>query len=313
MIGWDFSIFWEIGRAILSGQNPYAVAYSRYPPATAFFFVLFGLLPFLPSFAIWSGANVIIYLISLRRIGTSKSTLLWMLYTPFLFNLLTGQIDILFLWAAGFLSVSGYQKQEPASENSPGMRIWQQETGRWAPVFSGIFLTLKPQLAAVILPWFLLRWLVKDRKLLAAWTAGTLVLHTLPLLYDPGIYRQWLTALEGVSSMKMGVSSGVFAFQLLDIPFWVLALVALALSLWGLAQPESTNRAAQLSAFPITIWYDDVLLAGLGNPIWMVAISWLAFITSVLVRNSLPLITIPFGLLSWQIFKQNRAFKPPSS
>lgn len=297
MIGWDFSVFWEIGRAVLEGQSPYAVEFSRYPPAAAFFFVVFGLLPFVPAFALWSGANVVLYILALKRLQLGKGWWVWLLYTPFLFNLLTGQVDVVFWWAAGFLV-----KEIPLSRHdgvTEGINGFLARSSSWIPALAGAFLTLKPQLAVVILPWFLLRWLRSERGILLRWGGISLLMHVLPLLYDPGIYQKWLTALQGVSEMKIGVSGGIFAFGQIGLPTWLLAVVGIGLAAWGWFQKEAVSRPAQLLAFPLTIWYDNVVLVGIG-PAWlMVGVSWLAFGWATLVQNSLPLVLIaalPFCL-----------------
>jgi hypothetical protein len=298
MIGWDFSVFWEIGRAVLEGRGPYSVEFSRYPPAAALFFALFGLLPFLASYAAWSGIGVVVYVAELRRRGLRRSILGWLLYTPFLFNLLTGQLDIFFFWLAGFLAPA-----QTDADLSTRRRTWRS---LWLPALAGALLTLKPQLAAVILPWHLLRWLRDDRRRLAGWVALSAVLHALPLLLDTGIYAQWLAALSGVGEMKMGVSSGLFVFQAWNIPLPVLVVAGLALAIWGLTRDEQTSRPAQLGAFPLTIWYDDVLLAGNGPALWLVPLSWAAFIGSYLVQNSLPLALIPAGTLVFRWIERRK-------
>jgi hypothetical protein len=210
--------------------------------------------------------------------------------------LLTGQVDVVFWWAALYLVQSSN-----GARRSP-----------WGPLLAAVFLTLKPQLAVVLLPWYLLRWLRSERGLLLRWAGLSAVLHAMPLLYDPQIYVRWLAALSGVSEMKMGVSAGIFAFGIWNLPIWLLAGLGVALMLWGWFQPEPTSRAAQLCGFPLTIWYDDMLLAGSG-PFWlMVPLSWLAFIGAGLAQNSLPLVAIPVGALAWQLWRQraNRKLQP---
>jgi hypothetical protein len=288
--GADFRIFWEIGRAVLEGRSPYSVEASRYPPAAAFLFVLFGLLPLAPAFLTWCGVNLAVYVYGLRRFQLKWGGLGWLLYTPFLFNLLTGQLDVIFWGAALAL-------RAPRAVEGPVEKGWSL----WAPALAGAFLTLKPQLAAVILPWFLARWLKYERGLLLRWAALTVVLHLLPLALAGDIYQQWWAALNGVSEMKMGVSGGIFVLSGAGMPLWLLAVVGGALMLWGWFQDELTSRAAQLAAFPITIWYDDVLLAAIG-PAWlMVPVSWLAFGGAALAQNSLPLLAIPFATLGWRL------------
>jgi len=56
---------------------------------------------------------------------------------------------------------------------------------RLAPVLAAAFLTLKPQLALVVLPWYLLRWLRTERGLLLRWAGLCALLHALPLVSLP--------------------------------------------------------------------------------------------------------------------------------
>jgi hypothetical protein len=302
--GWDFRIFWEVGRAVLEGRSPYSVEVSRYPPAAAFLFVIFGLLPLAPAFLTWCGVNLAVYVYGLRRMKLRWSGLGWLLYTPFLFNLMTGQLDVIFWGAALALRAPHRAGTSNESEVEKG----DQPNGWdiWLPVLAGAFLTLKPQLAAVILPWFLVRWLKYERGLLLRWGGVTLALHLLPLLLAGDIYQQWWLALNGVSEMKIGVSGGIFVLGGAGLPMWLLAGLGGALALWGWFQDEITCRAAQLSAFPLTIWYDDVLLTGIGPARLMVPLSWLAFVGAAVVKSSLPLLIIPVATLTWMIWKRRK-------
>jgi hypothetical protein len=299
MIGWDFSIFWQIGQAVLQGRSPYTVELSRYPPAAAFLFVVFALLPFMVSFAVWSGINIVLAIDGLRRMGRNWKGLVWLLYTPFIFNLMTGQIDVIFWWAAFFL--------EPGKPG-PTYTKWKVLVV-WIPALAAAFLTLKPQLAVVVLPWYLLRWMRRQRGHVLRWVGLCAVLHLLPLWVDPMIYKQWLAALSGVSEMKSGVSAGIFTFGLFGLPTWLLAGLGLVLAVWGWFQDEWVSRAAQLSAFPLTIWYDDMLLAGRGPARLMVPLSWLAFASAALVQNSVPLVAIPVGALVWELLQRRQMKK----
>ncbi len=283
MIGWDFLVFWQIGEAVLKGLNPYAVEFSRYPPVTTLFFAFLALLPYLVAYAVWTGLSLVLYIDTLRRLNLGRGWVWWLAFTPALFNFLTGQIDILFLWLA----------------------LWLRGGG-WKAVAAGALLTLKPQLAAVILPWFLLRWLLKERGLLYKWAGVTAGLHLLPLALDGGIYNKWLVALSGVSEMKVPLSSGIFSLAGLGVPLAVLVVVGITGAVWGWTRDEATSRAASLLSFPLTIWYDDVLLAGTA-PAWlMVPYSWAAFIAAYLLSSNLPLATIPLAALGWRLAAQKR-------
>jgi hypothetical protein len=308
MLGADFLTFWEIGRAVLEGRSPYSVDVSRYPPAAALLFAVFALIPYLPSFAAWCGISVVLYLHRLRRLRPGWQGLLWLGFTPFLFNLLTGQLDVIIWWAA-----MGLRPPRSASlvEAGDGKRICRLDrlVAEWLPSLAGAFLTLKPQLAAVLLPWFLVRWLRREPGLLLRWLLLVVILNGLPLLYAADIYGQWLARLSGVSEMKMGVSGGIFVLGGWGLPAWLLAGVGLALAVWGWFQDELTSRAAQLTAFPITIWYDDILLAGIGPALLLVPLSWLAFLAAALGQSSIPFLLIPLGTLGWLLWTRRLEMK----
>jgi hypothetical protein len=281
MIGADFYTFWQIGQAILHGANPYAIPSSVYPPAASMLFAIFGLLPFLPSYAIWSGANVILFLIALRRKKYKGMLWIWFLFAPFLFNLFTGQLDVFFFFLAALLPLGG-----------------------WPGLTAAVVLTLKPQVALVVLPWYLIRWLKRSPRLLLSWGAASLALNLLPIAFDPTIYQKWISALQGVSEMKTGVSSGLFSLTAFGFPIWLAALIAVPIAVWGLFQEEAVCRAAQLLAFPITIWYDDVLLAGSIPARWLVPYCLVAFLAAGLIQNALPLATIPLAALLYLLYQR---------
>jgi hypothetical protein len=136
MLGFDFHNFWNIGRAVLAGLSPYSVPDSFYPPATAYLFGLLGLLPFNLSFGLWTGVNVILFQRSILRVQKGWSQIAWLAFAPVTFILLTGQIDILFLWLAGFLGSKG-----------------------WKAVLAGVLITLKHALPLLADPLIYQKWL----------------------------------------------------------------------------------------------------------------------------------------------------------
>jgi hypothetical protein len=289
MIGWDFSNFWNVGRAVLAGANPYTVDFSWYPPATAYLFALFGTVPFSAAYLIWTGINLLLYFHTLWQLKKARQWWIWLLFTPFLFNLLSGQLDIFFLWAARYLNV------DPASKDGKT---------RWMPAIAGAILTLKPQLAAIILPWYLILWLKNDRGLLMRWAGLFAALHLAPLLLNPGIYGYWMTALQGIADKKTSMSGGIFAFGSLGFPVWLLWVLGGALIVWGLTQKEPVSRAAQFSGFPISAWYDSVLLIGSVSGWVLVPFSWLVLGAAYLTESNLPFIAIPFGVLILQAYRR---------
>ena len=284
MLGKDFYVYWQIGKAVLAGLDPYSVTDSFYPPATSLLFALLSLLPFTPAFALWTGAGAVVFWDTLRRL---KLPLIWFGFTPTIFLLMTGQMDIFFLWLAGFLPAGG-----------------------WAAVVAGGLITLKPQLAFVILPWFLVRWAIHERILLARWVGFCVLLHLLPLLYDPTLYTRWLTAVQGETGWRLLASPGLFALTNLKIPLVMIAIIAVVAAIWSLWRDQLTSRAAQLLALPGGLWYNSVLLTG-AAPWWLlVPLSWVAFILAVLFQNSLPLALIPLGAFVWLVARSTQARLP---
>ncbi len=279
VIGYDFYVYWQIGRAILQGTDPYLVENAAYPPATIVLYALFGLLPYLPAFAIWSGLNVLSLFDVLRRNKLTRQFPAWLAFTPTLFILLTGQIDLVFFWLVSWLNRGG-----------------------WTSVLAAAAITLKPQIALVALPWQIIRWLLHDRKQLLRWLAVCAVLHLSPLLLNPNFYQRWIETVQSDANWRAPLSSGIFLLTNLSVPVPLLILVALAIALWGLTRDEVTARMALLMAQPIGLWYEDVLLVGLAPWQLLVPISWLAFILSVYFKNSLPFLIIPLAALLWRLW-----------
>jgi hypothetical protein len=284
MLGFDFSLFWHIGQAVLSGQNPYLAPLSVYPPAMTLILSIFALLPFQWAFPIWTGFNIIFVLDVLRR--RASHSYLWILFSPVVFVLMTGQIDLLFLWLAS----------------------WAITTG-WQSIVCAALLTLKPQIALIVLPWLLIRWLRKSPRSVSYWILLTLALHTLPLLYDRSIYSKWFSALNGQVSWRFYASSGIFSLTTYQVPLWILIPLALALAVWGLMHSETQSRIAILLAFPAALWYDGVLLVDSAPMCLMIVWSWIAFLLAYLLKNSVPLASIPLVALAWQVWNQSVTHK----
>lgn len=276
MLGYDFSVFWETGRALLEGRDPYAVPFSAYPPAAAYFYALFALLPLALAFPLWSGANILFLLDTLRRRGLARQFPAWLAATPSLFVLLTGQIDLFYLWLAQFLFTNS----------------------RWT-VIPAALVTLKPQVAFVVLPWHLLRWLRSAPRRLLIWSGLCLLLHGFPLLIDPQVYQRWFAVLHEQAGWRAPLSTGIFLFSNLGIPAWILAVPALLIAAWGLTRGSETARAALLLAQPSGVWYQDVLLTGAAPWKFFLPLTWGAFALSYLSQNSLPFLLIPLGVIFW--------------
>jgi len=288
MFGADFFNFWAIGRAILAGQTPYSYSISQYPPATAFFFVLLALLPFQFSYALWTGLNFVLVVDFIRKLKQNHWKWAWLGFAPVLFVLLVGQIDIFFLWLASLMPTRG-----------------------WKAVLLGALLTLKPQIAFIVLPWFLLQWLIHERATLLKWVLVTAALHLSPLLFDPNIYQKWLASIQTQEDWRMLASPGVFALSNLYVPLLIILLMALAIAILGIRRDPLTSRAAQLLALPMGLWYENVLLLG-SVPWWLVVpVSWLTFYVATLVHNNYPFAIIPLLVFGWRMLHKPEQAENP--
>ena len=279
MVGYDFLNLWSIGRTILAGQNPYSFQLSFYPPATAYFFAILALLPFQISFGLLTGLNFVLVVDFIRKLKQNHWKWAWLGFTPVLFILMTGQIDIFFLWLASMMPTRG-----------------------WKAVLLGPLLTLKPQIAFIVLPWFLLQWVIHERKTLLQWMLVTAALQLSPLLLDPFIYQKWLASIQTQKDWRMLASPGVFSLSNLNVPLFIIFLMALAIAILGIRRDPMTSRAAQVLALPMGLWYENVLLLG-SVPWWLVVpISWLAFYVGTLVHSNYPFVILPLLVFGWRMF-----------
>lgn len=284
MIDNDFTTFWEIGRALLAGQNPYLIPNSVYPPAALFLFTPFALLPEKVGFVIWLLICCGLYILALRKTHPTLRALGWFAYSPALFILAVGQLDILFFWLSTFLEEKG-----------------------WRAVAAAALLTLKPQLAVFILPWYLLKWLVKDRSKVLAWLACLVGLHLAPLLVDSTLYSKWLGEIGVQGSRYILNSPGIFSLTGQNIPQWALAIPAALVAVLALRLPREGFVAGLLLAGPVGTWYNGVLLAG-STP-WFVLLpaSWAAVFLSFLARAPYPFALIPLTVWSWYLLRPKEA------
>jgi hypothetical protein len=290
MLGFDFYNFWNTGRAVLFGSGPYSVGDSFYPPAMAYLFTLLALLPFNLCFGLYTGVNLILFRKTVLRFQKGWQGIAWLAFAPVTFILLTGQIDLLFLWLAGFLTSRG-----------------------WKAVLAAVLVTLKPQVAFIVLPWFLLQWILHERPRFLWWAAGTVTLHALPLLIDPLIYQKWLASAGGESNWRLPASPGVFSLTNLNVPLFVIAILAIAIIILGLVKQRRAmfSRTAQVLALPAGMWYENVFLIG-STPWWLlVPVSWGLFVVANQVHNNYPFVLIPLLSFVWQVFhKSEKVIQP---
>ncbi len=281
----DFNTLWAIGHAVVTGLNPYSVPNSFYPPAALYFLAILGLFPKLVAFILLTVGNLSALMLMLANKALPHRSIAWVLFTPVIYTLGVGQIDLLFL---GLFYLTAHRKT-------------------WVCILAAVLLTLKPQLAFVALPWTLFLWLRQDRKKLLLWMGISLVLHLTPLLLNGAIYSEWLASVQGMTKMYMEDTPGVFSLTMAGVPFWVMILPALAIMLIGLKLGKVESLVAQTLALPFGYWYNLVLLVGYLPWKLLVPLSWAAFILSYFVFHAFyPMTLVPLGAAIWLYWKRSR-------
>jgi hypothetical protein len=270
MLGKDFYIFWQFGQAILSGQDFYSSPEALYPPAMLFFFIPLAIFPFQIAYAFWTGLSFILFYIASKK-TTSTVPWIWFLFSPTVFILMTGQIDIIFFWLSTFLN----------------------DDQSWKKILAATLITLKPQLAFVLLPWWLFQWIKTSPKMIVTWLLACAGLHGFPLLLDINIYDKWLNSLSNYTESRIVLSPGLFSFTSLNVPIWLISLIILPIFILGFKNSFFQSKAANLLALPMGIWYDSILLTASTSPKILIPVSWAAFILAVVTKSSIPFLSIP--------------------
>ncbi len=269
MGGYDFQVFWRAGRALLAGLSPYTVEGFFYPLPAAFFFVLFALFPKTVAFYGWLAFNLTLFF---RRLG--RRALAWLLYFPMIHFLSSGQLD-LFLWLLARSLTRGVPSALAAS-----------------------VITLKPQVAFVVLPHSLVKWLREDRRTLAWFLGFTGLLWGGPTLLAPGWIRAWRAAVPPLNAHSRSNAPGLWSLERLFPNITAVVLVlAVALFLWGLFQKREVAWAAAMLANPSGLFYTTILMMDAAPPWLLVPLSWLAVVLSLLGKHFVPWMLLPLAVL----------------
>lgn len=265
--GRDFWTFWQTGRA----AEPYSVTGAIYPPPMMVILRPIGLLPGSVAFIVWTLFNLILLVAMFKR-----KALLYIFFMPTMFNIGPGQIDILFLWFSTFL-----KKQD------------------WKAILAGVLITLKPQVALVLLPWHLLRWEWKTRL---AWGAGVVGLWGYYYLVRPDWYAQWLGTATGTIQYEASATPSLFSL----LPFWLAILVAGGTFFFAWFRlDEKTALAAGVFAMPFGKTYDAVLLLRSEIPWWIIPLSWAGLFVSLRLNHPWPQAVVTgiiFAVALWRFY-----------
>ena len=272
MGGWDFSIFWLAGQAILHGQSPYSVENFFSPLLFAYGFVPLALLPQQVAFFLWLFINLVILIVCLRRPFWK-----WLLYLPMIHLFSSGQVELLW-WA-----------MERAINRG------------WRGAILGALMTLKPQAAVILLSWHLLDWLRNDRRTLVRWLVLTVLLWGIPTLLSPSWLGDWRANLPTSTWQESaGNAPGIFSLLRLAPGIWpILLVIAAAIFIWGQFQSKPIARAAAMLASPVGLFYSTLALVDTA-PAWLlVPASIIATILSMLTNTFIGFAALPVIVIIW--------------
>jgi hypothetical protein len=280
MNGWDFSVLWSAGRAILQGQSPYQVPNFFYPLPVAYVWAAFALLPQRIAFWAWISTNLLILIYFFRR-GFWQ----WLLFVPVLHMLSSGQVEF-FLWG-----------------------LEREMRNNWRGAALGALITLKPQTAILLLSWHIVGWILGDRRTLLYWFGVTLFLWITPMLWYPNWIADWLNAAPTYNLMAASNSPGLFSLLRVVPSLWIaVAVVSLIIFIWGQFQSKEIARASAVLASPLGLFYSTMALLGCA-PAWLLTpLSLLSAGLSLATKTFIPFILLPLAVLGWQLYNRNKSF-----
>jgi hypothetical protein len=275
----DFTnFFWLIGRAIIEGRDPYTVAGNVYPPATSIFFAVFAFLPQNVSWVLWLVSNVLLFMSMVVKKKNGIKSFFWLGYTPLLFTFISGQIDFFLFWLSSFL-----------------------EEDKWYVSVVAALITLKPQIALIVLPAFLLDWIRHKRKTLIKWLLFCLIIHGFPLILDAGLYYRWWMAMSSRANLYQTASPGFFSLTEVGVSLAVIIPISIAFVIFGLVLGKAESIQANLLALPFGTWYNSTFLLGTAPWQLIVPTSWIALLLAYLAKGVYPFALIPAVAFIWSV------------
>ncbi|MBI3762701.1 MAG: hypothetical protein HY260_12700, partial [Chloroflexi bacterium] len=182
--------------------------------------------------------------------------------------------------------------------------------GLWALVGRGsalalALMTLKPQLALLVVPWTLWAWRRERRRLLAfgLWVAA---LYAAPALFHPNWTREWLThrlfgypayAREAFPTLVMLTELGAWAAPL------YLGAAALAVW-WSWPRDREIVKVVGLLVSPVLRPYNYALIAG-PSRLWRTVLAgWAAWLVFLVWADTHAYVLLPLVVL-WEIGKMD--------
>lgn len=274
--GRDLLYFIEIAKGVVAGLPPYSVFGSYYPPLTTLLLAPLAFLPTVPLYLVWTLTNLA-FLVHLAR---GRRALAWAAFTPVLFTVFMGNMDLAAVWVAQWLNRKD-----------------------WKSVAAAVAITLKPQMAFILLPYWLVKWLRTDRPRLAWFAAISITAHALPLLFRPTIFAEWIAAVSTYGTNPDNVAPpGLFALGLNPL---TLALAAALIGLAILTGKEAIARATLFFCLPAGHTYDAATLT-MTAPAWLlVPASWFGILAGP-TTGGLSWLTVPAVVIGWSLVSRGR-------
>lgn len=250
----DFDVFYHAARAVLNGQDPYAVFGVYHPFPFFLVFIPLAALPLEVAHIVWTFLELAIFVAVVRR-----RALYAMLFLPVILTFLMGQIVMPML---AMFALLRFQKHQ-------GIAV--------------AWLCLKPQLIGLMLPFVFWR-MWKNERTGFLWFGGIwAVLLGASFLLQPDWVQRWLQV-SGERLRTPFAPSLWGALSFLQNPYWLLIAGALSLALliWAYRSRDfDILSIVNLLVNPVIVSYDLTLLTLFIKSwrMWIVLtiLSWLAF------------------------------------
>jgi hypothetical protein len=268
----DFAIIWQGLTAFLHTGNAYGYFY-YYPPTFTLLLSPLGMIPALAGHLLLVALGLVVMLaVHGRRL------LYWVAFMPLLYCLLVGQVDLLLI----------------------GLLLWAGTSRKG--VLVAALVTVKPQIAVLVLPVYLARLLRENPGLLKWWLLSVVALWGGTALLVPGQMIQWIQMLlSGELGHAAPTSPGLWAV-LPGIPALCLSIVLGVLAFRQ--REEGVQRAVMILISPFGLFYSQVSLIETA-PWWlMVPVGFVSFFLMEKTASTVPALLVSLTPLAYQIAKR---------
>lgn len=287
----DFDVFYYAARAVLAGQDPYALSGVYYPFPLFLLFAPLAALPLPAAHAAWTVIELAIFVTLLRRRALYAA-----LFMPVVLAFLMGQLIMPLLAMFALL-----------------------RRGRLEGIATA-WLLVKPQLVILLLPWLFFRWWKHDRRqfLVCGGIWGALLAAS--FVIQPGWVQSWW-AVSG-ERLRTPFSPSLWgALSFLPNWGWLIAASAVAAGflVWAYRRKDfDILCVVNLLVNPVIVSYDLTILTLFVRPLWMwvvlTLLSWSAFAASALSlwRGEGLAALVTLTTLAYLLYKKGAFFGHPA-